>query len=120
MRAESQSEQLQLHDPVCGMVVRSDSEHQHNYADTQYYFCSDGCRKKFSDSPQQYLNQDATPVAEEADETATDAFAGDSRLSSPAPRPSRPSKSTVKSHLAKKFCGRPYELGKRSIGSTLT
>ncbi len=53
MRAESQSEQLQLHDPVCGMVVRSDSQHQHNYADTQYYFCSDGCRKKFSVSPQQ-------------------------------------------------------------------
>ncbi len=71
MRAESQSEQLQLHDPVCGMVVRSDSQHQHNYADTQYYFCSDGCRKKFGVSPQQYLNKDATPVAEEADETAT-------------------------------------------------
>jgi Cu+-exporting ATPase len=53
------------------MVVRSDSQHQHNYADTQYYFCSDGCREKFSVSPQQYLNKDATPVAEEADETAT-------------------------------------------------
>ena len=71
MTAESQSEQPQLHDPVCGMVVTSDSQHQHNDADIQYYCCADGCRKKFSDNPEQYLNKDATPVAEAGDETAT-------------------------------------------------
>ncbi|MCH8174505.1 MAG: heavy metal translocating P-type ATPase [Proteobacteria bacterium] len=71
MTAETQSEQAQLHDPVCGMVVTRDSQHQHNYTDSQYYFCSDGCRKKFSDNPEQYLNKDATPIAEEGDETAT-------------------------------------------------
>lgn len=71
MTAESQLEQPQLHDPVCGMVVTSDSQYQHNYADTQFYFCCDGCRKKFSDNPEQYLNQDKAPAAEEGDETAT-------------------------------------------------
>ena len=71
MKAELQSEQPQLHDPVCGMMVTRDSQHQHNYADSQYYFCSDGCRKKFSDKPEQYLNKDKAPAAEAGDETAT-------------------------------------------------
>lgn len=71
MTAEPQSEQMQLHDPVCGMVVTSDSQHRHNYAERQYYFCCDGCRKKFSDNPEQYLNKDKAPAVEEGDDTAT-------------------------------------------------
>ncbi|MCH8264182.1 MAG: heavy metal translocating P-type ATPase [Proteobacteria bacterium] len=71
MTAEPQSEPAQLHDPVCGMAVTTDSQHQHNYADSPYYFCGDGCRKKFSDNPEQYLNKDKAPAVEEGDDTAT-------------------------------------------------
>lgn len=45
-----------VHDPVCGMRVSpktaSDSlEHKGH----QYYFCASGCKKKFSERPDQYV-----------------------------------------------------------------
>ena len=43
-----------LRDPVCGMSVSTDSEHQFVYEGEHYYFCSARCRSKFQDAPSQY------------------------------------------------------------------
>lgn len=43
------------HDPVCGMVVHSDSAHHHNYQGKEYYFCSARCLTRFIATPAQYL-----------------------------------------------------------------
>ena len=51
---------IMLADPVCGMSVTEASENQHVYKGVDYYFCSIGCRHKFADDPEKYLN----PVAE--------------------------------------------------------
>ncbi len=45
-----------LTDPVCGMNVSESSEHHHQHAGRVYYFCSAGCRSKFSDNPEKYLH----------------------------------------------------------------
>jgi Cu+-exporting ATPase len=45
-------------DPVCGMNV--DDKHppaQAEYAGKTYGFCSEGCRKKFEQSPEQYAQR---------------------------------------------------------------
>ncbi|MCH9670981.1 MAG: HAD-IC family P-type ATPase, partial [Gammaproteobacteria bacterium] len=47
-----------LRDPVCGMVVTTDSLHFHLSPD-DYYFCCAGCRTKFAADPDRYLNPDA-------------------------------------------------------------
>jgi Cu+-exporting ATPase len=44
-----------LKDPVCGMTVTPQSKHQHEHQGTTYYFCSAGCRTKFSADPDRYL-----------------------------------------------------------------
>jgi P-type Cu+ transporter len=46
------------HDPVCGMSVNSDSKHNFEHEDKTYYFCCEGCLKKFSANPDQYLGRD--------------------------------------------------------------
>jgi Cu+-exporting ATPase len=46
-----------LTDPVCGMSVSESSEHRHEHGGQVYYFCSAGCRSKFSADPQKYLNK---------------------------------------------------------------
>ena len=55
----------ELRDPVCGMTVSNTSTHQHQYADNSYYFCSAGCKTKFSQNPVSYLqkSEKETPVA---------------------------------------------------------
>jgi Cu+-exporting ATPase len=58
----------QLTDPVCGMTVTPASEHHHAYRDSDYYFCSQGCKAKFTADPEHYLN----PPAPAADTTGTD------------------------------------------------
>ena len=45
-----------LTDPVCGMNVSKDSVHSHKHEGEIYYFCSEGCRNKFSMQPDKYLN----------------------------------------------------------------
>lgn len=45
-------------DPVCGMTVDPNraagrSEHQGSI----YYFCAPGCKRKFDQNPNQYLNK---------------------------------------------------------------
>ncbi len=58
-----------LHDPVCGMTVTPDSEHQVSHARTTYFFCSKGCESKFAADPQRYLNkgkEEATTQSQDA------------------------------------------------------
>src|SRR5262245_3643635 len=42
-------------DPVCGMTVSDDSPYHHDHAGRTYYFCCDGCQKRFAADPEQYL-----------------------------------------------------------------
>jgi P-type Cu+ transporter len=43
-------------DPVCGMTVDPHAtQHRHEYRGHTYYFCSAGCRTKFSADPRRYL-----------------------------------------------------------------
>jgi len=56
------SESKTLKDPVCGMTVDPSSSHgpvRHKGVD--YYFCSEHCVKKFSASPQQFLEAAERP-----------------------------------------------------------
>ena len=47
-------------DPVCGMSVdRTTAQHMLKHEGTRYYFCCEGCQKKFEAEPAKYLN--ATP-----------------------------------------------------------
>jgi len=48
-------------DPVCGMEVTPDSQYRYTFDTKDYYFCSEGCQKKFEDAPSQYL-QHVEPV----------------------------------------------------------
>lgn len=42
-------------DPVCGMTVNPDTaKHRMKFDGETYYFCSDHCRQKFADAPEQY------------------------------------------------------------------
>ena len=45
-------------DPVCGMSVMPDSQIRYRLDDTEYLFCSEGCRQKFDTDPQGYLSGD--------------------------------------------------------------
>ena len=54
MKKEHQSTNLQ--DPICGMEVsRESAVAEVEHEDTRYYFCSDMCRKRFLENPEQYL-----------------------------------------------------------------
>ena len=57
-------------DPVCGMTVDPHSaKHRAEYRGHPYYFCSAGCKTKFTADPQKYLSKQekaAEPVAEGA------------------------------------------------------
>ena len=44
-----------LLDPVCAMPVNAEqAQFQHTYQDHHYYFCSEHCRRRFADQPQDY------------------------------------------------------------------
>ncbi len=47
-------------DPVCNMMVSSDSKYQYQYADKDYYFCSENCLHKFKEHPEQYLDKETS------------------------------------------------------------
>ena len=53
-----------LHDPVCGMTVTTESEHSFIRADQHYYFCSAGCLEKFRAAPEQYPDSRAQEPAQ--------------------------------------------------------
>ncbi len=49
-------------DPVCGMSVKPTSPHHTTYHGHDYFFCSAGCLKRFTEDPERYLSPPATPV----------------------------------------------------------
>ncbi|MDH3342305.1 MAG: heavy metal translocating P-type ATPase [Gammaproteobacteria bacterium] len=58
--AETNSHDVNLVDPVCGMSVSKNSEHHYVHRKVDYYFCCAGCLDKFADNPDEYLK----PVTE--------------------------------------------------------
>ncbi len=60
-------------DPVCGMDVDEQSQHQFNHNNKNYHFCSEHCLHKFEKQPQQYLDkkESANQVASEQDAETT-------------------------------------------------
>jgi P-type Cu+ transporter len=48
-------------DPVCGMTVDNSSKYHSEFNSQQYYFCSQGCKDKFSAQPDNYVNKLAEP-----------------------------------------------------------
>ena len=44
-------------DPVCGMSVPKHTAHRATHAGTGYFFCSDGCRRKFETRPEDFISQ---------------------------------------------------------------
>ncbi len=43
-------------DPVCGMEVKEDDAKANTqFAGKKYYFCSEDCRTKFEDHPEEYM-----------------------------------------------------------------
>ncbi|HJO11866.1 MAG: heavy metal translocating P-type ATPase [Gammaproteobacteria bacterium] len=61
MTVAPEAQEPQLTDPVCAMVVSSDSEHAYSYSGQQYYFCCAGCLNKFKQQPEKYLNKTDPP-----------------------------------------------------------
>jgi len=71
MSEKTNSEPAQLKDPVCAMAVSPDSEYAYDYADQQYYFCSEHCLKKFKEHPEPYLVKETSPPGKTADASQT-------------------------------------------------
>ncbi len=43
-------------DPVCGMIVdEAQAAAKSEYLDKTYYFCSEGCKHKFDQRPEDYV-----------------------------------------------------------------
>ena len=66
---DSTAAQVSLIDPVCQMVVSSDSEHHYHYLHKDYYFCCEHCLHKFKEDPDQYLKKDSPDIAVKADKS---------------------------------------------------
>jgi len=47
-------------DPVCGMNVAEDSEHQRTFRGVEYRFCGAHCLEIFNESPEGYMGDDCT------------------------------------------------------------
>jgi YHS domain-containing protein len=46
-------------DPVCGMMVdEKTAAGKSEYNGKTYYFCAPGCKTKFDQNPQRYINKD--------------------------------------------------------------
>ena len=52
---EEVMEEAALVDPVCGMTVTEESEWTAEYEGATFYFCSEGCRDKFIETPGEFL-----------------------------------------------------------------
>jgi Cu+-exporting ATPase len=50
-------EHSSLHDPVCGMVVTTDSQHRHTHDGESYYFCCARCLERFRNTPEDFLGR---------------------------------------------------------------
>ncbi|MEP7247511.1 MAG: heavy metal-binding domain-containing protein, partial [Gammaproteobacteria bacterium] len=53
-------------DPVCGMSVSSNSTQVTEHAGHRYVFCSAGCRAKFIDAPERYVDAKGVRVGSAA------------------------------------------------------
>ncbi|HUP58347.1 MAG TPA: HAD-IC family P-type ATPase, partial [Bdellovibrionota bacterium] len=51
-------------DPVCGMEVDETSEHRRVHAGKTYYFCWEGCAKKFAEAPEKFLTKQSPEPAQ--------------------------------------------------------
>ncbi|MBS3650231.1 heavy metal translocating P-type ATPase [Pseudaminobacter sp. 19-2017] len=52
-------------DPVCGMMVDPHTTHHRaTYGAKTWYFCSDGCRTKFTADPEKYVSEKGGPIEE--------------------------------------------------------
>ena len=71
MNAEPKTEKDQHIDPVCRMLVSSDSEYHYDYAGKHYYFCSEHCLRKFKEHPEQYLDKETSPSPEKYNKLIT-------------------------------------------------
>jgi Cu+-exporting ATPase len=47
----------QVKDPICGMVVDTESAAYANFQGSLYYFCSSGCRNEFEGNPTRYASK---------------------------------------------------------------
>lgn len=56
-----------MKDPICGMDVKSDSKHKTTHEGADYYFCCEGCLKKFEADPAAAL----TPASEKESSPAS-------------------------------------------------
>src|SRR3546814_39385 len=55
-------------DPVCGMQVDpAAGKPVHEHAGTIYHFCCEGCRRKFAENPQHYLDAQASAAPDVGD-----------------------------------------------------
>ncbi len=70
MSAELNTEKGQRKDPVCNMVVSSDSEYYYHYADKHYHFCSEHCLHKFKEHPERYIEKKTSPPHETGNESS--------------------------------------------------
>ncbi|PXV63238.1 MULTISPECIES: YHS domain-containing protein [Halanaerobium] len=44
-------------DPVCGMDIEADqAAASYEYKGKTYYFCAEGCKNKFAEDPEKFLN----------------------------------------------------------------
>jgi len=57
---------VQLKDPVCGMMVPSDSPLRATFEGTDYVFCCDGCRTRFVATPRAFLEPKPVVAPEKA------------------------------------------------------
>ena len=46
-------------DPVCGMKVDENSQHQTQYGSQTYSFCSEQCKNEFEQNPEEYVKSAA-------------------------------------------------------------
>ena len=46
-------------DVVCGMTVSKDTPHRARHGEQEFYFCSEGCRKKFIADPEHFIHATA-------------------------------------------------------------
>jgi YHS domain-containing protein len=50
-------------DPVCGMKIeKSEAKATYEYNGKTYYFCTDGCKEKFVQNPENYLKEETDKV----------------------------------------------------------
>jgi len=47
------------HDPVCGMALEAEGAQTLEHSGRVYYFCSDGCRREFEESPDRFVGEGA-------------------------------------------------------------